>query len=493
MSGRDGTTRVVVAQGELEGESAGLVTRWLGVPYAAAPVGRLRFQAPEPVPAWSGVRSATEVGPAPIQPRTGPDPGLGRGTSEDCLYLNVWAPAEPGPPRPVMVWIHGGGYTTGSGAQYDGAALAALGDIVMVTINYRLGVLGFVDVGSVCRDPVPTNLGLRDQIAALGWVRDNIAAFGGDPDRVTVAGESAGSMSIALLTVASSAKGLFRAAIMQSGSFTMLHGPNGRDLIARRYADALGRSGGGLSRAGLADWQAVPADQLLAVQVAVDKAMKGTVPAAPWYDDDLLPASLAQARALPPTEIALLAGHNRDEITMFQYLPMDILPTRRSQLAARLRTALGAQAASRVLAAYPDTHRGNLALATDFAFAMPTRHFAERQAAAGRPTYVYRFDAATPVLGATHAAELPYLWDWSGLPAALLRGPASAAKRALGQRMQRHWVGFVRDGRPEPGWDPFTLPDRNTMIFHPDGDRMEADPDADRRAAWQGADVTPGI
>jgi len=481
-------TRVQLASGTLEGAVHGAGTAWLGVPYAAAPVGPRRFLAPEPVQPWAGVRPATTSGPAAIQPR-----GIGEPTAEDCLTLNIWAPTAPTGAagdrelRPVMVWIHGGGFTTGSGAQYGGAGLAALGDIVVVTINYRLGVLGFVDVGSVCSDPIPGNLGLRDQVAALRWVRDNIAAFGGDPERVTVAGESAGSMAVSLLMVAPSARGLFRSAIMESGSYSLVHGPDLRALIADRYATALGLTG-----ASLEQWQAVPAERLLEVQIGVDRAMKGSVPSAPWFDGDLVPDSLAQARAVPADDIALLAGHNRDEITMFQYLPMDIIPIRRHQLAARLEDELGPDGAARVLAAYPDTHHGNRALATDFTFAMPTRHFAERHAAAGRPTFCYRFDAAIPVMGATHAAELPYLWDWSGLPAILLRGFGSAAKRSLGRRMQQHWATFVRDGRPGPSWDPFTLPERPTMIFHPRGDRMESDPDSARRSVWQGEDVAPG-
>jgi len=481
-------TRVQLAAGTIEGAAHGPVTAWLGVPYAAAPVGPLRFQEPAPVEPWSGVRPATTRGPAAIQPR-----GIGEPTSEDCLCLNIWSPTGATGPtggqtlRPVLFWIHGGGFTTGSGAQYGGAGLALLGDIVVVTINYRLGVLGFVDLGAVCSDPVPSNLGLRDQLAALRWVRDNIAAFGGDPARVTVAGESAGSMAVSLLMVAPGARGLFRAAIMESGSFSLVHGPELRVMIAERYANTLELTG-----AGLEQWQAVPAQRLLDVQIAVDRELKGSVPSAPWFDGDLVPGSLAQARAVPTDDIPLLAGHNRDEITMFQYLPLDIIPIRRHQLTARLEAELGADGAARILAAYPDTHRGNRALATDFTFALPTRHFAERHAAAGRPTFCYRFDAAIPVMGATHAAELPYLWSWTGLPAVLLRGFDSHAKRDLARRMQQHWVSFVRDGRPGPGWDPFTLPERPTMIFHPRGDRMELDPDSARRAVWQGEDVAPG-
>ena len=187
-------TVVEVEAGTLAGTSRDRVDVWLGVPYAEPPVGRLRFTAPEPIQPWRGRRPATEFGGAATQPRS-PLSNVARlgVPREDCLYLNVYVPAEPGPPRPVLVWIHGGAYTSGSGALYDGSDLAASGDIVVVSVNYRLGVFGFVDLAAVTDAAIPSNLGLRDQIAALEWVRDNIAAFGGDPERVTVAGESAGS------------------------------------------------------------------------------------------------------------------------------------------------------------------------------------------------------------------------------------------------------------------------------------------------------------
>ncbi len=481
------TQRVVeIESGTLAGSARGAVDVWLGVPFAEPPVGRLRFTAPVAVRPWRGVRPATAVGGAAQQLTavTASTRQLGS-PSEDCLYLNVYAPAEPGPPRPVLVWIHGGSYASGSGALYNGSGLAAGGDVVVVTLNYRLGVFGFVDLGAVTDAEVPSNLGLRDQIAALRWVRDNIAAFGGDPERVTVAGESAGSVSVSLLLTAPSARGLFRSAIMQSGSYSLIHGGEVRLEVARRYADelSLGPSDGDRL------WE-MPAERLLAAQRAVRRAVRGTVPAAPWFDGDLVPASLAAAQAAVRPEVPLLIGHNHDEVTMFQLLPGDIMPTTRSALTTRLRKALEPEHAEAVIGAYPDSLLGTRALGTDLNFAVPTRHFGERHRAAGGPTWCYRFDAAVPLIGATHASELPYLWDWTGPASVILRGRPTGARRALGRRLKDHWTAFVRDQAPGPDWPAFTLPERPTTVFRPDGDAVETG-GAPRHEVWRGIDVMP--
>jgi para-nitrobenzyl esterase len=481
---------VTVAGGQVEGVERGTVTAWLGLPYAAPPVGPLRFRAPEPVVPWPGVRSAARFGPAAHQSGSlgAAERRLGSGVGEDCLYLNVYAPSSPGDgrPRPVLVWLHGGAFRNGSGALYDGAPLAEQGDVVVVTVNYRLGVFGFVDFAGALEVDVPSNLGLRDQIAALAWVRDNIAAFGGDARQVTVAGESAGSISVALLSGAPAAAGLFRAAVMQSGSFSLVHGPQTSQEVARAYARGLGlgpRDGARLRQ--------LPAADLLRVQELVDRQTPGTLPAAPWFDGDVVASSLAEAQRAVHPRVALLAGHNRDEVTLFQRSRGDIMPTTRQALVNRLRAELGWDAAQAILAVYPEGAAGTTALGTDLNFAMPTLHFAERHAAAGGRTWFYRFDAAVPVLGATHAAELPYLWSWRGAAAFLLRGRRTAPRQALAARMRRRWLAFVRDGDPGPDWPPFDLPERRTLVLDPAGDRVLDDPAAPRRRAWAGRDVMP--
>ena len=488
MTTVSGPLDVETTSGTFRGTRRGSSHAWLGVPYAAAPVGPLRFRPPAPYVPRAGVRPADRhaAGAAQAGSLTAPVRRLGDGVGEDCLFLNVHTPTAAGTGRPVLVWIHGGAFTGGSGALYDGGGLAALGDVVVVTVNYRLGVFGFVDLGAAGDIEVGSNLGLRDQVAALRWVRDNIAAFGGDPAKVTVAGESAGSVAVSLLLCAPEAEGLFRGAIMQSGSYSLLHGDVIRERIARRYLEELGLDARTAGRA-----RDLSTGRLLEAQAAVDRAVGGTTPAAPWFDGDLVPASLAAARAVTAPGVALLAGSNHDESEMFRRLPGDILPVDRATVAARLTAALGDAHAGRILRTYPADRAGDRALTTDFDFAQPTRHFAERHAAAGGAAYVYRFDAAVPWWGATHAAELPYLWDWKGLSAWALRGPASAARLSLAARLQWAWVRFVRDLVPDPTWPAHTTDDRAVRVFDTAGDHVEHDPQSHRRLAWAGADVMP--
>jgi len=482
---------VTVAGGQLQGVERDGVTSWLGVPYAAPPLGPRRFRLPVPVEPWDGVRPATRSAGAALQGGSfgGSTRALGSAVGEDCLYLNVHAPSAAradGRPRPVLVWLHGGAFTGGSGALYQGGPLAEQGDLVVVTVNYRLGVFGFVDLASAVDAEVPSLLGLRDQVAALRWVQENVAAFGGDPAQVVVAGESAGSISVALLLSAPSTAGLFRGAVMQSGSYSLIHGDEARQEVARAYARNLGLGRGDGERL----WQLTP-QELLTAQQAVDAQFPGTLPAAPWFDGDLVPTSLEEARRATRPEVALLAGHNRDEVSLFQTMPGDIMPTSRRALVARLQAVLGWADAQRLLQHYPDSAAGTRALGTDLNFAFPTRHFAERHAGAGGPTWCYRFDATVPLLGATHAAELPYLWDWQGATALLLRGRRTPQRQALAGRMRRRWLAFARDLDPGPDWPAFTLPERTTLVLDPAGDHVEDDPDADRRQAWAGRDVMP--
>jgi para-nitrobenzyl esterase len=292
-------------------------------------------------------------------------------------------------------------------------------------------------------------------------------------------------VSVSLLMTAPSTEGLFRSAIMESGSYSLIHGSEVRLQVARRYAEELGLGANDGDRL----WE-MPPERLLAAQQAVRQAVPGTVPAAPWFDGDLVPDSLTAAQAAVRPQVPLLAGHNHDEVTMFHLLPGNIMPTTREALTRRLRSALEPEQAEAVIAAYPDSRSGTRALGTDLNFAVPTQHFAERHRAAGGSTWFYRFDAAVPLIGATHAAELPYLWDWSGPLALIIRGRLTSGRQALGRRMKDHWIAFVRDRAPGPGWPAFTAPEHPTMIFSPDGDHVENDPNR-RREVWRGIDVMP--
>ncbi|MDR7156283.1 para-nitrobenzyl esterase [Sphingobium xenophagum] len=480
---------VATQSGLVRGSSAQGARRWLGIPYAQA----ARFTAPVAAPTWADVRDATVPGPqcpqmygnAAKRARIAqPD------FSEDCLTVNIYAPDDLGEDErlPVYVWIHGGAFVAGSGNSYDGSQLARDGRIIVVTINYRVGVLGFVNLGAALNSAdMPSNLGVRDQISALTWVQNNIAAFGGNPDRVTIGGQSAGSMSVSLLLHIPAARPLFQQAIMQSGAVSLIHSQAKSEAIGRQYAAALGAGG-----RDLAALQALDLHSLFEAQASVGAANPGTIPASPWLDGDLVPGTLAAIQEAEAAPVPLLAGATRDEVRLFELMPGDILPTSWSALETLLHGQLGVEQAQAILATYPRSKAGRRALASDLTFVMPTRHFADRHAAHS-PTWFYRFDYAHPIAGATHGLDLTLTWPMHGLRATLARGGRMTGQRAaLGQRMTRHIAHFVRHGRPEEDWPAYDAAQGEVKIFNL-VDRVEARPDADRWHAWAGQDVGVGL
>lgn len=471
--------------GSVEGTTApsagGEICVWRGIPYAEAE----RFGAPRPPAGWTGPRPALAFGPA--CPQSLPpilNAFAGSRFDESCLVLNVFSRSPSGSPRPVMVWIHGGAFIFGSADLYDAAHLVASDEIVVVTLNYRLGALGFLDVGAALgRDDMPSNLGLRDQIAALRWIRDNIAGFGGDPKRITIAGESAGSILVSLLMLSDQASGLFHGAIMQSGAINLAHDADEAARIGKRILAILGLSGSSLEAL-----RQLPVETVLRAQRLLHKEMPAGIPTIPWFDGDLLPSSLAAARHRPTPRIPLLAGSNRDEIRSFEMVPGSLMQSDRPTLEALLRHSLGEAASQQILAAYPDSRAGNRQLATDLYFGMPTLHFAERHAT-GSNSWFYRFDIDHPVLGAAHGLELLYLFDLQGVLPALFRGgPLQGARAQLAQRIRQHWTSFVRHGHPGADWPAFSTPRRATLLLDR-VDRLVDDPDGPRRLVWAGRDV----
>jgi para-nitrobenzyl esterase len=432
-----------------------------GVPYAAAPVGPLRWRPPQPAAPWPGVRDATTPGVRCIQDTTF-DPDYGRPTGEDCLNLNVWTPDGAGrsSQKPVMVWIHGGGFLNGSADIYDARWMATQGDIVVVTVNYRLGTLGFLAHPALSPDGDIGNYGLADQQAALRWVRDNIAEFGGDPTKVTIAGESAGAMSVCDHLVAPDSAGLFRAAILQSGPCQAQADRATATRVSTEYATSAGCSDPAAAAACL---RSLPAQKLqrapLYVGFGPDKLT------GPVTGTDRLPVD-------PMTDIALsrvpripvLIGSNGDEFAMFaaiQYLKDRGLPP----YPKLLSDTFGPDAAA-VAEHYPlDRYGGNEGLAysaavTDSVFACPTDRIASGLAHTN-PVYAYEFnDRTAPApdplravpfpVGASHSLELRYLFDVGGAP------PLNPAQRELSDQMVAYWSQFVKNGTPEvsglPDW-----------------------------------------
>ena len=409
------------------------VTAFRGIPFAAPPVGILRLRPPQPPAPWTGERDAGASGAVAPQ-RQGPLErtfgGFGR-MDEDCLTVNVWTPAlagrrgEPASGRPVIVWVHGGAFTTGTGniAWYDGSRLAARGDIVVVTFNYRLGALGFLHLGDLGGEAWAGsgNVGLLDQIAALRWVRENVGAFGGDPERVTVFGESAGAMSIATLLAMPAADGLFRQAILQSGAGTFVQD---RDTATALAADVLGELGVGKDDLGrLAQ---VPAEAVLDAQAAAG-GRRGAVGLAfvPVVDGDTLPLPPEVALAAGAgARVPVVVGTTRDEMRLFSAVAPDAFSAGDDDEVRRKVAAIpgvGPGSAAAIVAAYrrrwPDLSPTDLHVAvhTDHAFRRPAQRLASLQAAAGAPSWMYWFTWASPIfggfLGSYHGLDIPFAFD----------------------------------------------------------------------------------
>jgi para-nitrobenzyl esterase len=494
------TVEVTTTAGRLRGSSSGGVSAFLGIPYAAPPFGNLRFRAPAPAQPWDGVRDAVEYGPTVPKPpyphpidTVLPEPVI---AGDECLNLNVWTPDPGGRGLPVLVWIHGGAFVNGSGAvsTYDGSRFARDG-VVCVTINYRLGVDGFLHFGAVGDDAgVPANRGLLDQVAALEWVRDNIASFGGDPSNVTIAGESAGAMSVTSLLSMPRARGLFRRAIAQSGAGQHVLGPATAGKVAAALAERLGvpATPGGLA--------GVPIDSLVAEQAKLSARIAQTPDPQQWnelvvnamafeptVDGDVLPARPLDAiRSRAGAGVDVLIGSNAQEFRLF-LVPPGLIDFVNDDLVAMAVAGYGADP-EKLLAAYrpsrPAMSPGELLsdVASDWFFTIPAVRVAE---ARPDPTYLYEFAWPSPQFGgrlqACHALEVGFVFDNLDDPA----GEPLAGKELpqhLADEMHGAWVSFATSG--EPGWATYGT-ERTVMRFA-DPSELVLDPHADERRAWEG-------
>lgn len=491
---------VHTSAGPVRGTWENGVRIWRGIPYAAPPIGDLRWRAPQPEAPWTEPRDAVEFGAIAPQP---PNPimhhGVGAVQDEDCLSLNVWSPAGPDTGLPVMVWVHGGAYLLGSSRQplYDAAGLAARGDVVVVSINYRVGALGWLDLRQVAPElGADANCGLLDVIAALEWVRDNVSAFGGDPGRVTLAGESAGGGIVTSLLAAPRAAGLFHRAIAQSSPVTSVHSPDLALQVAQEF----------LAELGDVDLRTVSVLQLLkagsSIYNRIPTDLPGRIAFAPTVDGVLLtePPSrvLHQGRGLP---VPLLIGTNKDESSAFRFMKSPLMPIT-PEAVRRMFDDIGTgddgpvtPSMADVVSAYREAQSTSLGLdlARDIGFRMPTVWAAEGHRAVA-PVHLYRFDWSTPFfraikLGATHGTELPYLFGnfnhTDRDPTFLLGGRRTGAR--VSDRLQARWLAFVNGGDPNSAdvdldWPAYT-DDRQTLLI--DGtDQVVPDPDAALRRTW---------
>lgn len=490
--------RARTTAGTVEGFTRDGVNRWRSIPYARPPVGPLRYRAPQPVQPWSGVRHCHGFANCAPQQRRYTMLGVGRyqPMSEDCLTLNVVTPeGGASEPMPVMVFIHGGGYILGSSATplYDGAALARRG-CVYVSVNYRLGALGCLDLSSLSTQDVTidSNLYLRDLVMALRWVKDNIANFGGDPDNVTIFGESAGAHITATLLAVPEAAGLFHRAISESPAAGMTRSTEVAAEFATRFAELLGARSKDAANAVMR----ASAAQLIETQHRlIDQGMQkrlGAFPIGPVFGDEVVPVDPVEAmRSGQAHQVPLIVGTNAEEGRLFTRF-LGMLPTNKAMVEALLAEVEPA-ARERITAAYPNYPKSEacIQLGGDFAFSTAAWQIAEAHTHHA-PTYLYRYDYAPRTLqwsgfGATHATELFAVFDiyrtrfGALLTAAADRGPALRVSNDV----QRRWRSFSRSGVPGDDWPVYTHDDRAVMVFDRKS-RIEFDPHQHRRLAWDG-------
>ncbi|WP_313538590.1 carboxylesterase family protein [Sphingomonas sp.] len=466
---------VAAPAGVVQGSQEGGLRVFRGVPYTQPRVGKLRWRPPVELPAWQGVRKATTFGAACVQPRpqaagiyTDP-PGR---MDEDCLTLNIWAPQHAAK-LPVMVWIHGGALVSGYGhaAMYDGARIAARG-VILVSINYRLGILGYLAhpaLSAESGEGISGNYGLLDQIAALRWVRRNITAFGGDPGNVTIAGESAGGLSVMYLMASPAARGLFHKAIAQSAY--MISAP---ELKTARFGMPAAETAGSqiqqaLGASDLAALRAMDAEKLTALAAAKGYGSWGTV------DGKLLTRQLVETWDRgEQAPVPLIAGFNAGEIRSLRAL-LPPAPADADAYAAAIRSRYG-DLADPFLRLYPAATIGEsmLAATRDALYGWTSTRLAIGQTAIGQPGYLYFFDHGYPAadengLHAFHASELPYVFGTAGgTPPLWPKVPDTLAERRMSDAMLGYWTSFARTGAPnaagQAGWLPYGK-EANYMAF----------------------------
>jgi len=487
---------VITTSGTVRGTVLDQHLAFAGIPYARAPIGDRRFLEPAAVEPWTGVRDALEPGCVAPQDPLVPFPFRAAGPeSEDCLFLNVATPGLDGARRPVLFWIHGGGLSHGAGSQpaYDGGPLAERGDVVVVSINYRLGALGYLYLGGHGGDGwgAATNAGQLDQITALRWVHDNIAAFGGDPDNVTIFGQSAGAVAVHTLLAMPAARGLFAKAIAQSGTAIGVGGLDSAAVVAGAYLDRLGIPDG-------------DRDALLAADVeALLRAQGSRGALRPVVDGASLPvAPMAAVRDGIARDIPLMVGTARDEQKL--YVAPDREPLDDAQLERQVRATIPRRAADRVeevVATYRSSRgerglpAGNLdlvdALVTASRFRLPALRLAEAQQAHQPATFVYQVDWESPArrgtLGACHGIEIPFVFGTLGRTGDdRMSGSGPDADR-LACQMQDAWIAFARHGDPHHDgigdWPAYETGGRATMIFGRESGVVRA-PFEEERRLW---------
>jgi para-nitrobenzyl esterase len=487
-------TKYVTAEtslGKVRGIDNGGIKTFKGIPYGASTAGSNRFMPPADPAKWTGVRDALEYGHSASQrdPAAAPAGGGGLGVAgqglpaegEDCLVLNVWTPAlNDGRKRPVMFWCHGGGFATGSGSSpdTDGTNLAKRGDVVVVTINHRLNVLGFANLSEFSRDFASSgDNGMLDIVHALKWVRANIAHFGGDPNTVMIFGQSGGGRKVETLLAMPSAKGLFHRAIIESGAALQVAG---RDVAMRNAEQLLTKLG--VAKSDVRELQKVPVEKIMAAYFAVvrdqpgtDQTVSGFVPS---VDGKILPQHPFHPSASPiSADVPVMIGNTRTEMTLFANNDPEAFRLTDDGLNKRIQDLLGSSS-QEMIALYRKLNPGAtpsdiyFLIASDCRYGAPTMKIAERRAALAKgPVYLYYFKWETPVQGgrlkSPHTMEIPFAFDNVKISARLTGGGPEAM--ALADKLSDTWIAFARTGNPNnpklPQWPAFNANNRATMVM----------------------------
>ncbi len=496
MPAREPSPTVETTHGRLQGLVENTVHVWKSVPFAKPPVGALRHCAPRSPDGWTGVREATRFGSPCIQLpffSTIDAPIVG---SEDCLTLNVWSPAPDEKRRPVLFWIHGGGWVMGTGSAYDASLLAARGDVVVVTVNYRLGPWGFLYLGDIERQEVADspNPGVLDLVAALRWVASNIARFGGDPCNVTIFGQSAGGMLVGTLLALPAARGLFHRAIALSGAARNVRS---REIGTQIAEDLLRRVG--LSRRRVNDLRSVSAEQLYraGAQILAESANEvlDVEPFLPVVDGNVLPVHPTQAVAAGASrDVPLLVTAARDEMTIMVPECPDVLTGKEAFIRHKLGEAKFGELARAYQRVTDSTRDWRLELLGATMFGIPAIRLAEAACSAGEPVWMLRMDYLLTVppfdkVGATHLTDVLLIFEASTNWAKTVARDGTLEDKAVSDAFQKLIFGFAREGRPvslrTPEWPRYDTAMRATLIFNSQC-RVEHDPLSEQRRAWDG-------
>jgi len=491
---------VETTNGNIRGYSRRGVIKFKGIPYAAPPVGELRFKPPAPVETWSEVRNTTKYSPVSIQPPSNLEDMFDEPLPQseyNCLTLNIWTQNLKDEKCPVMFWIHGGGFVTGNGASLDGSRLVLRGDVVVVSINYRLGYLGFLYMPDMLG--TTANAGILDMVAALKWVRDNISKFGGDPNNVTIFGESAGGMAVSSILATPSAKGLFHRAIPHSGaankfSYSAASGIKVYENLMQKL---------GVEKGDLDALLKLPAEDFIVPQVNATQLSVGVVRVGPVVDNNVLPEHPLEAISKGfAKDIDVFIGSNLDENKLFAMWTPRAQNLKEERLYTSVNTLMqftkqNESKSKEIIESYRvlrKTPRDIMdAILTDYMFRIPSVRLAEEQSKHQKNTYMYLFTWKSPMdggkYGAMHALELPFVFGLLGDKDIGIFPGRNAETQKLSEQMMDAWIAFARTGNPNhkniPKLPAYDKGKRATILFDKEV-TVEEDPYGNEREAWEG-------